>query len=372
MAPKYVLSAVVMTHPLREGMARRIVDAAPDIEFRLIVDDCHDISPDGAVRTALRAWQQVEPGATHHLVLQDDVTLRAAFSMALRAAIGTDPDRPFSLFSEWGSKTAQVIRMAAFLGSGFAAVADPWMPAPAVLLPAELARAFAGYLAANIGRGEKRDAFLLYRFLRAEGYPVMVCVPNLVQHDDPLHTSLLPNGKARGPRRTACYIDEPGTAECWSAWAYDRPAILPYHSPHDLVASVCTAPDEDNIWTSEPAFVWLGERGWSLGDLDGGFRAALHRCVLPEDGQPLGHDALKESWIAAFTTGWVLAADCQAHVDPRNLSDIQRAALGTMAAGPYRRVLSDAGLRYVQGVLVGYLADGVAAGLSAARIGRVP
>ncbi|WP_433616651.1 hypothetical protein ACQP2P_15395 [Dactylosporangium sp. CA-139114] len=324
-------------------------------------------SPDAALRTALRAWQSVADGATHHLVLQDDVVLSPAFDDKLARAVATDPSRTFSLFSEWGSKTAQTIRMASFSGCGWAPVADPWLPAPAVLMPAARAAEFGTFLAASMARGERRDAFLLLHFLQSLGEPALVCVPNLVQHDDPLQPSLLPNGKVRGPRRTACFSSDPAPMTRWAERVLQLPDHLPYHSPHDLVASVCFDRDPSYAWRTEPVFAWLAHRGWSLERLDTAFRllARQHRLVVDE--LPIGHDSLKESVLGAFATGWILADLGGPHStapDVRSASAV--ASLQTMAAGPFRRVLSDRHLRSLSERMLPLLADAIAAGRNAA------
>jgi len=364
----YQLSVVIMSHPSRVHMAERLVDACAKLDVQVIMDRSAQVSPDGALATALRAWQSVADGATHHLVLQDDVIPSPDFAGRLSRAIDADPDRVFALFSEWGSKTAQTVRLAALGGYGWASVADAFLPAPAVLMPATTAKDFAGYLADRVAKGEKRDAFLLFHYLRAQGRQPQVCVPNLVQHDVPLHISLLPNGKVRGPRRTACYPGSAALPDRWPREIYQLPEHLPYHSPHDLVAGVCSTPDAENTWKIVPAFVWLAERSWSLTDIDELFRELVRRRGIQLEDEPLGFDSLKECVVAAFVTGWVLAESSQGDwrpFDPDGLPEIQRIALATMAAGPFRRVLSVRQLDHLESTLPPLLADAIIRGAQA-------
>ncbi|GAB1690765.1 hypothetical protein [Krasilnikovia sp. M28-CT-15] len=362
----YRLSAVIMSHPTRARLVERLQRSCPTLDFQVVMDDSAQPSPDGALATALRAWSSVVDDATHHLVLQDDVIPCLDFAVRLSRAIGSDPDRVFSLFSEWGSKTAQMIRIAALGGYGWATVADAFLPAPAVLMPAESAVEFARFLALRLAEGEKRDAFLLLHYLRDHGRQPQVCVPNLVQHDDPLQASLLPNGKVRGPRRTACYPGSAALPDPWPPQIRQLPQYLPYHSPHDLVANVCFSPDADQGWQTVPAFAWLAERGWSLTDLDELFRESIRIAGLQLDDEPLGYDSLKESVISAFVTGWVLdeGQDLRAF-DPDHLSAIQLSALGTMAAGPFRRVLSVRQLNHLETAMRPLLTNAILRGMEA-------
>ncbi|WP_305783553.1 hypothetical protein [Symbioplanes lichenis] len=339
---RYRLSAVVMTHPSRRPLLDRLRQSCPSIHFEAVEDADAAPSPDGALATALRAWRSVDPGATHHLVLQDDVVLSPAFDEKLARAIDADPARSFSLFSEWGSKTAQTIRLAAFSGCGWAPVADPWLPAPAVLMPAGRAREFGDFLAARIAQGERRDAFLLLHFLESVGEQAMVCVPNLVQHDDPPQPSLLPNGKVRGPRRTACFSNDPEPPPRWAEGVLRLPDNLPYHSPHDLVASICFDRDAAYGWRTEPVFAWFGRHGWSLDRLDAMFRQLVRDSGIEVSDQPVGYDSLKESVLGALATGWTVADAGNGRAGyPDVTSAVSLAALQTMAAGPFRRVLSN-------------------------------
>jgi len=367
-AGPHLLSTVVISHASRGGLVRRLQGCEPALRTRVLIDDSGEPSSGTALTNVLLAWQSVAPGATHHLVLQDDVTLCRGFLPALAKAIDCDPNRAFSLFAEWGSKTAQVIRMGALSGCGWAVVADPWLPAPAVLMPAEQAAEFAEFLRQRTSHGERRDAFLLLHYLNSIGQPALVSIPNLVQHDDPLQTSLLPNGKVRGPRRTACFLPEIGIGQSWSPDIRRLPTALAYHSPHDLVASMLSNPQENYSWQAEPAFSWLGRLSLDLRAIEDTFQASLRRCYPSEIDLPLGYDSLKESWIGAFCTAITVSGE---PVDAPVSSPVRAAALATMAAGPYRRVLSVAHLDRLQAQLSPLLEDATNAGTCFAAKGKL-
>ncbi len=69
------------------------------------------------MRTARRAFAAATAEATHHLVVQDDVSLADGFLDALGATVALHPEAALSLFVEWGSRTAYLARWAAFTGS---------------------------------------------------------------------------------------------------------------------------------------------------------------------------------------------------------------------------------------------------------------
>ncbi|MGI8665112.1 MAG: hypothetical protein ACR2N4_03650 [Jatrophihabitans sp.] len=351
----YRLSTAVISHASRAQLVSRLRGHEPGLRCQVLIDGSGQPSPGSALGNVLQAWRSVASGATHHLVLQDDVTLCQGFLAGLAAAIDCAPSRGFSLFSEWGSKTAQVIRIGALTGAGWAEVADPWLPAPAVLMPARQAGEFAEFLEQRIDAGERRDAFLLLAHLQSIGQPALVSVPNLVQHDDPPQPSLLPNGKVRGPRRTACYLGDLSAAPEWSSRIQRLPGTLIYHSPHDLVASALSQPDPGYQWQAEPVFSWLGRRGFGLDRIAEEFAAARQRTGAPSHAGPLGHDTLIESWLGAFGTGASIA-DERLPLGPRS-APVRAAALATMAAGPYRRVLADQQLSWLSENLPPLLED---------------
>jgi hypothetical protein len=358
----FAVSAAVITHPSRGRLVERLRRREPRLRFTLHSGPSPECSMENALASVLSAWRAVPPGATHHLVLQDDVLPADRFLDHLANAIACAPERAFSMFSEWGSKTAQTIRLAALSGHGWAAVADPWLPAPAVVMPADMARGFAEYLQVRLREGEKRDAFLLLSYLASLGSEPVVSVPNLVEHDLPLVESLLPNGKVRGPRRAACPAGRPPGP--WPPGVTRLPPCLPYHSPHDLGAVILSEWDGHYGWQTTPAFSWLAERGWSLPDIDGGFRQTVARTGIDMDAAPLGADAIRESWLAAFTLGWISgdAFRGAGWTCAADLRETPAAALRSLAAGAFRRVLAPRLLDSWSDRAVPMLADAVLCG----------
>ncbi|MGN0111711.1 MAG: hypothetical protein ACI38P_08665, partial [Cellulosimicrobium funkei] len=104
-----VLSVVVMHHPAR-GDVSALVRACAPLDVR-VVEDPDPEGPPSPLRTAKRAWAAVAPGATHHLVLQDDVAPVAGFAELVRRAVRARPRHAVALYSNWNSpRNAYLVR----------------------------------------------------------------------------------------------------------------------------------------------------------------------------------------------------------------------------------------------------------------------
>jgi hypothetical protein len=136
------ISAVIMAHPSRASRARRLRDQHPELGFGIVTDPDPGGTP-SALRTARVAWGAADDGCTHHLVVQDDAVLSAGFAGAVRAAAAARPDDALCLFTEWGSATSFVVRLAALAGYAWAEIMEHYAPAVAAVLPTPVARAFA-------------------------------------------------------------------------------------------------------------------------------------------------------------------------------------------------------------------------------------
>jgi hypothetical protein len=132
-----------MTHPSREADVRRLVELHPELDLRVAVDP--EPGRGHSLGTALLAWSMVKPGATHHLVLQDDIVFCERFVELMFTAVRTHTDAAVSLFAEWGARAGDLVRLALLRGQGYAAVADR-RAALATVLPG----AFRRYLPAPV------------------------------------------------------------------------------------------------------------------------------------------------------------------------------------------------------------------------------
>lgn len=85
-----MLSVAVMAHPKRRARAEAL---AVELDARIVWDQ-HDDEWD----TGARALAAIEPGATHHLVIQDDAVPAPGFLDHAAAAIVCHPSSPISFY----------------------------------------------------------------------------------------------------------------------------------------------------------------------------------------------------------------------------------------------------------------------------------
>ncbi|GGO39030.1 hypothetical protein [Streptomyces lasiicapitis] len=356
--PEIRLSTVVMAHPRRADAARALCARHPELDARLITDPDPD-GPPSALRTARLAWQSVAPGATHHLVLQDDAILAPDFAARVRDLIAARPAASLSLFTEWGSRTANAVRVAALRGHAWAPVVDDYLPSVALVLPAELALGFEEYATAKTAQEDTDDVALL-GYLAAAGTETVVPVAGLVDHANP--ASLVGND-VMGPRSAACF---PTTAPALPQGPQElvRLDTVPYFCWWEQLAVAyvrdASAPDG---WRRVPAEDALLERGIPRARVVEALREALDR--LPHRG--FVHDRvsdvlLTEIWTTAYALGVVTHESGGA---PDFAAPLAPAALATLAPGALRRVVPAGWLAGVGELLAPLVADGVARGAEA-------
>lgn len=327
------VSAAVMTHPDREAEVRRFVERHPELDLRIAVDP--DPGRGHSLGTALLAWSMVEPGATHHLVLQDDVILCEGFVDLMVAAVRTHPDAAVSMFAEWGARAGTLVRLALLRGQGYAAVADPYIPTQALVLPAAQAADFA-----EKGRtATEPDDIALLNHLRRTGTRSVVVAPNLVQHQD--RPSLTGN-TFQGPRLSACFVPDPPAgllAALEPTVAGADLDFLPHASWMRLVGEwFYCGPDEEAVWTGWP----LAERlppevdaAWLRSRYDAHLRQSDRR---EEIRKTLSDTVLFEVWFACLALGLVSGVT-PADVAARAADPLWQAALATVLPGAFRRYL---------------------------------
>ncbi|MFC7219422.1 NAD-dependent epimerase/dehydratase family protein [Streptomyces polyrhachis] len=175
------LSGAVMTHPRRLKEAQLLADA--DVQGRIKV--VADPEPEGrptALRVAPLSWECVDPDATHHLVLQDDVQLAEGFFDYVEQVAAVAGDEAVAFYAGWETRNGGVARLAALTGSTWAYALQEHVPCYALLLPAELARGYAAFQAQD-EPGWPYDV-VMQRYLNARSIPVRFCTPSVVQHMD--------------------------------------------------------------------------------------------------------------------------------------------------------------------------------------------
>ncbi|MFJ9696142.1 NAD-dependent epimerase/dehydratase family protein [Kitasatospora sp. NPDC101183] len=202
-------SGSVMTHPKRIEAARRIAADAPPGALSVVVDPDPTGRP-SVLRTALAAWSAIEEGATHHLVVQDDMILSDAFFERARLAVEAMPDAALALFALWDSRNGAAVRFGALSGARWVGAVGEYFPCVAIILPREVAAGYVEFARRHLFAWP--DDILMDRYLRAAGVPRFVAVPNLAEHDD---QGSISGNAFRGPRRSVCFLpeDRPGSEE---------------------------------------------------------------------------------------------------------------------------------------------------------------
>jgi hypothetical protein len=200
------LSAVVMTHPRRRTAAEKLALSAPCGLLRVVMDPDPTGTP-SVLRTALAAWSAIEDGATHQLVVQDDMVLSESFLDRVQRAIEELPDAALALFALWDSRNGAAVRLGAMAGARWVGAVNEYFPCVAIVLPRRYAEGFVAYGGQRLGGWP--DDILMHRYLSAHDVPRYVAVPNLAEHED---RGSISGNAFRGPRRSVCFVpqDRPG------------------------------------------------------------------------------------------------------------------------------------------------------------------
>ncbi|MEV7279427.1 hypothetical protein [Streptomyces sp. NPDC093111] len=203
---RHRLSGVVMTHPKRRLSAERMALAAPSGALRVVMDPDPTGTP-SVLRTALAAWEAIEEGATHQLVVQDDMVLSESFFDRVRLAVDAMPDAALALFALWDSRNGAAVRFGALAGARWVGAVNEYFPCVAIVLPRAVAEGFVTYGRERLGGWP--DDILMHRYLKEHRVPRYVSVPSLAEHED---RGSLSGNAFRGPRRSVCFLpgDRPG------------------------------------------------------------------------------------------------------------------------------------------------------------------
>lgn len=328
--PQIRLSVAVMAHPSRGPAARRLqadlAALAPEVVF--------DPEPDGppsALRTARRAWGAVAPGATHHLVLQDDVVPCTGFAARIAEAARARPDDGLAFFTEWGSRTAHMVRIAALTGASWARAVDEYVPAPALMLPASVARGFDEYARLKADRTTPDDV-VLDDYLRELGVGCYVSVPNLADH---LEAPSLTGNDHMGARRCVCLPADGDPPADWTGPAIEALPMVPQFSWWEGLS--CIRVRDGDRYRKEWTAPILAERGLTAAELRATCAAAVPDAVRGIVSELL----ITQWWLTACALGMV-AADLGLSADRIPAAarrPVAARALATMFPGGVRRFL---------------------------------
>jgi hypothetical protein len=323
-----------------------------------------DPEPEGApstLRSARLAWDAVAPGATHHLVLQDDAVPCDGFRAQLSAAVESQPEAAVSLFVSWGSRLSYAVRLAALCGFSWTEVVERYMPTVALVMPAAPARDMASFLRG--AQGTDDEAVLSY--LSQTGLPAYATVPSLVDHRD---LPSLTGHDSGGIRRAACMVSSSEPYAKWNTGVL-RPAAVPFLTDHTgrafchfvretpgLVGEVVRAPR------------LLRERGLPAGSLWQTMAEFLHGPGTELLADTVGWGFLYELWMTAHLLGGLALEHHPGGQGSQDMLDapLARTALSTMGRGALRRLVPFRQLETLEEYLTPLLLAGVRAGAAGA------
>ncbi|MEV7085480.1 hypothetical protein AB0O07_06160 [Streptomyces sp. NPDC093085] len=358
------LSAVVMTHPRRREAAERLALNAPSGLLRVVMDPDPTGTP-SVLRTALAAWSAIEDGATHQLVIQDDMVLTESFFDRVRSAIEERPDAALALFALWDSRNGAAVRIGAMAGARWVGAVNEYFPCVAIVLPRRYAEGFAAYGRERLGGWP--DDILMHRYLYDQGVPRYVAVPNLTEHED---RGSLSGNAFRGPRRSVCFLPEDrparesraltgltvlpffkyGVARC----AVRAPGTGPEHWLHLDTEQYLEGAGVPPSLLRPPGAGPVAEdvRGTWLTALALGYEAARTGLAAPPPDLPPETDAHAEA-LATIGPGGISNTSTEEHLARRRepLAEVARRALAAgreagaeAAAGRHRRPRGPSGL----------------------------
>ncbi|MEV4847547.1 hypothetical protein AB0K20_30590 [Micromonospora matsumotoense] len=216
------ISVVVMHHPRRSDRIPALLAACQPLPVQVVVDPDPD-GPPSPLRTAKRAWAAIAPGATHHVVLQDDILPTAGFAEHLHRALAARPTDGVTLSVQQTSpRNSYAVRRTALAGRPFAQMsAAEWTPTLALALPVAYAEELARFLA-GIPDEDVDDDGPVTRFCAERAIQVVATVPNLVEHADLVSLCIYGD---QGRRPAIVYAADLKIPSAW--WESDPAAPVP-------------------------------------------------------------------------------------------------------------------------------------------------
>ncbi|MGD3106355.1 hypothetical protein [Streptomyces sp. YGL11-2] len=353
---RYRLSGAVMTHPKRRAAAERLAQAAPPGALRVVMDPDPAGKP-SVLRTALCAWSAIEDGATHQLVVQDDMILSDTFFTRARMAVEEMPDAALALFALWDSRNGAAVRFGALAGARWVAAVNEYFPCVAIILPREVAAGFVAFGRRHLDSWP--DDILMNHYLRAHRIPAYVSVPSLAEHED--HGSISGNA-FRGPRRSVCFLpsDVPGREDVRLGGL----RVLPFfkHGVAQCAVRVGAPGDDPGHWLHLTCEQYLEGCG---------VRPGRPQPAIVGMAEASGSAAATGTWLTAFTMGFVqqrdglhrtAAPDGGTAPDPAVLAE----ALATVGPGGISYAQPEERIAELRAELAQITLAGVAAGREAA------
>ncbi|MFD7730124.1 hypothetical protein ACFV6F_07035 [Kitasatospora phosalacinea] len=353
-----VLSSVVMTHPRRGELAAEL---ARSLGIPGVVLDPDPDGPPSPLRTAVRAWASVPAGATHHAVVQDDISAAPSLLRVLAASATRHPRAALAFYANWDSRNGALVRLAALAGANWVrALDDDYTPVLTVVLPAAAAREFAVF-----ARNEtvKHDDETMARYLRHKALDTYLAAPTPVEHEGDLSISEMNH---HGVRRSACHLADPRMELLLSEGAViDVVPRIPYFRYGSAYLILSERGSTRSVPWQEAARTGL------LGAAAGGLADGSELKRLSTEGSwrtvtaYLGDHYTESLWVHCYLTGWFareLSAVVGSHRTPVHEA---------LAATVWERAASTIGIASVDGDKRAVLRPDVREALRTASVDRV-
>jgi hypothetical protein len=335
------VSVAIMSHPRRNHEANLL---AQRLEGARVVCDPEPGDEPTPLKTALHAWRAVEPGATHHLVVQDDIDLSDGFLRRVRAGVRLFPDSAIAFYCNWNSANGAAVRLAAAAGATWAEeTGAEYFPTLAMVLPSRHIDAYLEFAMPFAGLWRDDDE-VAREFLVGRGIGAVLSVPSLVQHGQ---LPSLAGNAAHGVRRAACYSARTPPADLREAFAHST-AHIPWLKAGRVLSMVRSeAPPE---YLRRPWTQMLAPLGLDAADLRSRFEKLTVRDTrLDKVRADLGDLFVYSLWLASYLMGAVTGQDAVpvrvlAEGTPDAAGLMARAGLDTLAAGATIGTVIPAGL----------------------------
>ena len=327
------VSIAIMSHPKRakeaQALARRLDGA------RVITDPHPDVNP-SALKTAIHAWGAVAPGATHHLVVQDDVELSDEFIDRVHSGIRLFPDAVLAFYSNWSSQNAAAIRLSAAAGATWVRETGvEYFPTLALVLPS-------GYIGEYLDLARfystsfwHEDDDLMRQFILDRGIDAYLSVPCLVEHGN---LESIAGNMWHGERRAPCFTVTPAHEPSYEALAHSL-EYCPWMTYNRTLLMARAVYRDRPIWIKRPWTDMAAPFALDPAALRGSCDKLVSRSPRLQKAQDeLGELVVFSLWLTSFLMGTLLrAGKVPVRVlsgDPVQGGDpLRRAGLHTIAAG---------------------------------------
>ncbi|WP_242903424.1 hypothetical protein [Actinomadura terrae] len=321
-----------MSHSKR---AREAAALAGRLDGARVVTDPSPPERQFPLRTAILAWGAAEPGATHHLVVQDDVELSPEFLRRVETGVRLFPDAALTFYANWSSMNGAAIRLAGAAGATWVQeMGTEYFPTLALVLPTKYVGDFVEF-ATTLSCWWRDDDDVMREFLESRGIEAYVSVPSLVEHCG--LESIAGNGD-HGERRAAWFTAEPAYDPSHEALAHSID-FCPWLNKCRALVLARTVHNGRQLWIQRPWTDMAAAHGLDARDL----RASFDRLTAPSPRLQKTADDLGELFVfSVWLTSYLMGTAVRSGVPLRTLPGfgappaapaIERAGLHTLAVG---------------------------------------